>query len=257
MTVRKMMVSFALMGMIGSASAKEDNPRFDIILLIGQSNMAGQGKVEPQDRRAIPGVFKLTSNAQWAPAKDPLGSDDPREFGVGPGRSFARPLLKARPDARIGLVSAAVGNTNLQQWAPGGRLYNRAFLLLRQAQRTGRLRAILWHQGESDANNPRRAKSYAARWVAMMKQLRTDADAEHVPIIVGELGEYLDKPYASEINRQIESLPQKLDNVAVVSSKGLTERGDGLHFDSKSQRELGRRYAEAFMALDHSWVQEQ
>ncbi len=71
MTVRKMMVSFALMGMIGSASAKEDNPRFDIILLIGQSNMAGQGKVEPQDRRAIPGVFKLTSNAQWAPAKDP------------------------------------------------------------------------------------------------------------------------------------------------------------------------------------------
>ena len=237
-----------------SAFAKEVDQEISIVLLIGQSNMAGQGKIEDQDTVPIPGVLKLTSHYFWTPARDPLGSDKPREFGVGPGREFARALLEAQPNARVGLVSAAVGNTNLQQWMPGGRLYNRAILRLRMAQRSGKLVAILWHQGESDSNNEARAKVYAKKWVIMMRQLRKDARAPDVPILVGTLGDYLDKPYAGAINEEIRKLPTMMQNVSVVPATGLTERGDGVHFDSKSQREFGRRFAKAFLTINPDWA---
>jgi hypothetical protein len=242
-----------LLALFASSAQAEQPAKYDIVLMIGQSNMTGQGKIEPQDLEPIKGAFKLNSHFVWAPAKDPTNHDGPRAIGVGPGRSFAKELLRARPAARIGLVNAAVGGTTLQQWSPGGSIYNRALLFLRKAKRSGKLVAILWHQGESDAGNPRRAEAYAQKWVAMMTQLRRDARAENVPIIAGEIGTFLDKPYARKINAQIKSLPSRMSNVAVVSSAGLKQKGDGLHFDAASERELGRRYARAFLELVPSW----
>ena len=43
-----------------------------LFLLIGQSNMAGRGPVEAQDKEIIPGVFMLNKEMAWAPAVDPL-----------------------------------------------------------------------------------------------------------------------------------------------------------------------------------------
>jgi hypothetical protein len=34
-----------------------------------------------------------------------------------------------------------------------------------------------------------------------------------------------------------------------VASDGLTDKGDGTHFDSPSLREFGRRYARAFLSM--------
>nr|WP_299908378.1 sialate O-acetylesterase [Sphingomonas bacterium] len=223
------------------------------MLLIGQSNMSGRGAIEPQDKVPVPGVVALNAAGQWVPAIDPLHWDKPGAAGVGPGREFARALTKARPGARIGLVPAAVGGTSLERWQPGGDLYNQALARLRTAQKSGKLVAILWHQGEADASKADRSASYAVRWVALMKQLRADAGAPDVPIVAGELGEYLQRPYSRAVNEQIDSLPTLLDNVAIASARGFRDRGDGLHFDAASQREFGRRYAEAFFTVAPGW----
>jgi hypothetical protein len=45
-------------------------------------------------------------------------------------------------------------------------------------------------------------------------------------------------------------------NAAFVSAEGLTSNGDFVHFDNKSQRELGRRYAEAYLKLMDDRLQE-
>lgn len=228
-------------------SEKED---FALFLLMGQSNMSGRGVIEAQDREPIPGAFKLNSGSRWIAAVDPLNSDGPKKVGVGPGRAFARTILQERPFEKIGLMSAAVGGTTLNQWGPKGRFYKRAVRMLRQGEKSGHLRAILWHQGESDAaGTTDRAKTYAIRWVALMRSLRRDAGCPHVPIIVGKLGDFVRRPQAKIINSQLERLPTLLDNVVVVSSKGLRDTGDGLHFDALSQRELGRRYANAYLSL--------
>src|SRR5262245_28651856 len=67
----------------------EPNPR-DIVLLIGQSNMAGRGKIEEQDKVPHPRIFKQTEDKRWVPAVDPLHFDKPELIGVGLGSSFAR-----------------------------------------------------------------------------------------------------------------------------------------------------------------------
>ena len=228
-----------------AASAQEAPRDLTLVLLIGQSNMAGRGTIEQQDKVPIPGVFMLDAADRWVPAVDPVHGDKPTA-GVGPAREFARALIKARPGARIGLVPAAVGGTSLERWRPGGELYRQALARLRVAQRSGTLAVILWHQGEADASSAEASAGYARNWAAMMAQLRTDAGARGVPIIAGELGSFLRRPYAPIVNAQIRSLPHVLDQVAVASAAGLTDRGDRLHFDAASQRELGRRYAAAF-----------
>ena len=249
----------AAVGMTGTAATFAQEPGdLSLVLLIGQSNMAGRGKIESTDTEPIPGAFKLDAEDRWVPALDPLHWDKP-VAGVGPGREFARALLAARPGSRIGLIPAAVGGTSLSQWQPGGTLYNQALARLRTARKSGKLIAILWHQGESDADSANLASSYAERWTALMKKLREDAEAPDVPILVGELGEYLytrangQSRYARTVNDQIASLPGRLDRVAVISSRGLGHRGDQLHFDAASEREFGRRYAEAFLSLSPEW----
>ena len=46
--------------------------KFHLYLLMGQSNMAGRGRMTDADRRPVPRVLMLTKENQWAPAKHPL-----------------------------------------------------------------------------------------------------------------------------------------------------------------------------------------
>ena len=45
------------------------------------------------------------------------------------------------------------------------------------------------------------------------------------------------------------SLPSKVAGTAFVASTELTHKGDRVHFDAKSLRQLGRRYAEAYLSM--------
>lgn len=228
-----------------------------VFLLIGQSNMVGRGQIEAQDAQPIPRVYSLNEKLEWQPAVDPLHWDNSRA-GVGLGRAFARTLAQADPNTDIGLVPAASGGTSLQEWAPGGKLYEEAFRRLRAALASGTLRGILWHQGERDSRDDS-AMNYLQRLGEFFDRLRADLNAPYVPIVVGEIGEYLytraDNAYPNAllINQQLALTPVSIHHTAFASSAGFGNIGDELHFDAASQREFGRRYALAFMSLDPSW----
>lgn len=225
----------------------------DLFLLIGQSNMAGRGTVEDQDKVPIPHVYSLDKDLHWVPAVDPLHFDRPKLIGVGLGRSFARTLLAANPEASIGLIPAALGGSKLSQWEPGGELYTEAVRRARAAMRSGHLRGILWHQGESDTNSEEEARTYRDRFTAFLAALRKDLGAEDVPVVVGQLGEFFEPPLAAVVNEQLATIPLHIRRTAFVSSAGLTDRGDRIHFNSASYREFGRRYALAYLSLDPTW----
>ena len=77
-----------------------------LFLLVGQSNMAGRGKVEPQDTVPIPRVLMLDKQRTWVPAVDPMHFDKPIA-GVGLGRTchtHRRSLSRRdhRPDSSSG-----------------------------------------------------------------------------------------------------------------------------------------------------------
>lgn len=226
----------------------------ELFLLIGQSNMAGRGAVETWDQQPLPNVFVLDKEMRWIPATDPLHYDSPKIVGAGLGRSFAKTLLIIRPSAVIGLIPAAVGGASLDQWQPEGALFRDAVTRAREALKSGTLRAILWHQGESDAQKQELSSTYSGRFVEFIRSLRQELGSGDVPVLVGQLGEFTNFPFASSINEQLALLPLKVPNCAFVSSAGLRDKGDQVHFNTSSLREFGRRYAIALFGLEPAWM---
>lgn len=235
------------------AESADQLRNLELFLLIGQSNMAGRGQVEAQDREPIRGVYVLNREMKWAPAVDPLHFDKPDIAGTGLARTFARYLLRQNPKASIGLIPAAFGGTSLDQWAPGGELYQNAVRRAREAAKSGRLRGILWHQGEADSGKEENAKSYRRRFAAMIRQLRQDLGAGDIPVVVGQIGEFYRAPFARTVQEEQALIPLMVPRSAFVSSAGLGHKGDGVHFDSAALRELGRRYAHAYLSLELDW----
>lgn len=129
--------------------------------------------------------------------------------------------------------------------------YDDALARMRVALRAGRVRAILWHQGESDAT-PALSVLYAAKLRALIARFRTDLGQPNLPFVIGQLGRFEGKPWTAEVQR-VDSVHRAIaasvPNVAYVSSEGLRDKGDKLHFDAASARAFGERYAAAYLAL--------
>jgi len=222
-------------------SGAEQPHNMKLFLLIGQSNMAGRGKVEACDQVTSPLIWSLDKQNTWVPAKDPLHFDKPKVAGVGLASEFARCVAKQTPSEAIGLIPCAFGGTSLDQWQPGSALYTNAVARTRIAMKDGRLAGILWHQGEADSSSAKIA-TYAARFTAMIEQLRKDLEAPDVPVIMGELG-YFNEGY-KRFNANLPAVVHVVKNSQMVSAEGLDHGGDKVHFSAAALREYGRRYFE-------------
>jgi len=238
-----------------------ENPEdFHIILLVGQSNMAGRGRVAAEDEQPHPRLLMLTKERSWQPAVDPLHFDKPKIVGVGPGRSFGLAYAEANPGVTVGLVPCAVGGSAITSWVPGGfhqqtksHPWDDMLPRAQAALQAGRLKAILWHQGEADCN-PAAAAAYAERLRELVGRFRNTLDAAEVPFLVGQLGVFPARVWTAatqQVDRAHRQLPAKVPAVGFVSAEGLTDKGDALHFDAASYRALGQRYFRTFQWLVH------
>lgn len=227
------------------------------VLMVGQSNMAGRGNIEDvppiRDRRCF-----MLRNGRWQPMRDPINPDRPifeGQFrsGVGLAGSFARDFAQ-HFDTAVGLIPCADGGTSMDQWMPGELLYDHAVCLTKLAQRTSTLKAIIWHQGESECNRQEQVDSYQEKFIAMITRLRKDLGAEDVPVIIGELSlNYLEKfdfgDYPAQMNRVFAQIAKEIPLCAVAPSEGLALKEDGLHFNAAASREFGSRYFQKYLEL--------
>ena len=218
-------------------------------LLIGQSNMAGRGSLQEVDPIKNKDIY-MFRDSQWVTAKEPLHTDKPTLAGIGLGMSFAE-TLQRKLERKIGLIPCAFGGTSLSEWQKGGRLYSNAVTETIEALKNSSLKGILWHQGESDADSLETAESYKERFMPFIDSLLTDIGISNIPIILGELGEFLVKNgdgclYSHIVNEQLKDICSGDKYFAFVSAKGLTDNGDFLHFNAKSLREFGIRYAKVW-----------
>lgn len=225
-----------------------------LVLLIGQSNMAGRGKPgEGEIIAPIERAFTLNRDCKWVKARSPLHFD--RDFaGVGPAEEFVRRYVADNPNETVGIVPCAVGGSLFLTWASHGegiigQNYRNAIRRAKAAAKNGEFIAVLWHQGESDGSNfslEQLQGYYPQEFTQMVKALRAELGNEELPIIVGELGTFW-KETAAKMNPIINSFAKTIPSCAVASASGL-EHFDNLHFTFKSANELGRRYYEAFLA---------
>jgi hypothetical protein len=273
--MKKILLSISLFILIGNVLAQD--PNFHIYLCIGQSNMEGAARIEAQDTVNINSRFKVLEaldctklnrlKGQWYTAKPPLCRCDTR---LSPADYFGRTMIQNMPQNQtLGLVHVAVAGSKIEifdkvkykayldssakekPWminmadSYGGNPYKRLIEMAKIAQKSGVIKGILLHQGESNTGDK--------TWPAQVKKIYDDILADlniapnSIPLLSGELVSAEQGGKCASHNEIIATLPQTIPKAIVVSSNGLTAAKDGLHFDSAGVREFGKRYAEALL----------
>ena len=226
-------------------------------LMIGQSNMAGRGEISDVEPINNFRCYMLR-NGRFLRMSEPVNPDraiftGTFHSGISLAASFADELSKSMK-MRVGLIPCADGGTGIDEWQPGEILYDHAVFMARLAIRTSRFAGIIWHQGESDCVSEELFEAYKPKFLNMVRSLRRDLNAENLPFIAGEISEYTDESWnigerAVRFNRMLSEIKSELHCFAVASSHGLGLKDDGIHFSSRSARELGKRYCEEYLKI--------
>ena len=142
----------------------------EIFVIAGQSNSANYGEQQNQTQTGLVAAYNGTN---WQLAADP-------EPGAGGKKGSFMPLfgdaMVERFHVPIGIVAMGIGSTSVREWLPSGVPFSRLPPLTHnvvtigagQWESSGKIfdtfagrmkqlgtngfRAVLWHQGESDAN---------------------------------------------------------------------------------------------------------
>jgi hypothetical protein len=258
-----------------SASAWAQDPNFYIFLCLGQSNMEGAARFEPQDT-TVDNRFQVLEAVdcpnlgremgKWYTAKPPLCRC---RTGLSPADYFGRKMLAGLPpNAKVGVVHVAVGGCKIELFdkdryeayaatAPdwmknmikeyGGNPYGRLVEMAKIAQRDGVIKGILLHQGESNTNDTTWPRQVKTVYDNLIKDLRLDPAA--VPLLAGEVVNADQGGVCASMNKVIATLPTTIPNSYVISSAGCTDGPDNLHFNAEGYRMLGERYADKMLSL--------
>ncbi|MBL9216267.1 MAG: sialate O-acetylesterase [Opitutaceae bacterium] len=270
-------------GRVQAEAAVDDILVGDLWLLIGQSNMQGQGRladVEPPD----PAVRLFDQADTWSVAAEPLHrphaardevyrkktSEDTRarRKGAGLGLPFAKEIHR-HTGVPIGLVACALGGTAIAEWDPalaplgGQSLYGATLRRVRAAG--GRLKGALWYQGEADARNPEAVPLYFDRLRDLIAALRRDTGQPDLPFHLVQLCRMLDWIYFGaggkappatlaqqwldfrEVQRQVAA---QTPHTSLVATLDL-DLVDSIHLDTPSLQRLGRRLAKQALRADY------
>ncbi len=232
-----------------------EKEKFHLYLLVGQSNMAGRGKVEAQDKKPHPRVLMLTKQNKWVPAVDPLHFDK-SVAGTGLGKTFGIRVAESSSDVMVGLIPCAAGGSPISTWEPGGyhgqtksHPWDDAVKRAKWAMKEGVLKGILWHQGESDSRTGP-AEVYEKKLHDLISRFRKELNAPEVPFMAGQMGQFAERPWSDAkklVDAAHRTLPDKVKNTAFIPSDGLGHKGDKVHFSAPAFRELGERYAKVYL----------
>lgn len=251
MMMKHWIISFSVFAFVAANAQQADS--LDLYLLIGQSNMAGRGEVKGKyAEEQYSNVLMLTKDKQWMIAKHPLHFDK-QVAGVGPGLSFGKEMATVSNGRKVGLIPCAVGGTSIDVWQPGGydkatdtHPYDDAIGRLNTALQSGKLKGVIWLQGESDSG-AEKAAGYLSKLTVLINRIRTIANNPQLPFVAGELGQF--KEQYQNINKELAKLPVSVPATTIVSSKGFIDKGDQTHFDAESMEQYGVRFAEKMKLL--------
>lgn len=238
-------------------SEREMGERMDSFLMMGQSNMAGRGRLADVPAYPEDGRLLMLRCGLWQPLSEPVNPDrrvvSAQEGGHTSGVSLAPAFASAYAQAtgrRVGLIPCAYGGSRIADWQEGRPLFDHAVAQAHLAQRSSRLMGILWHQGESDCEVLADVERYEQRFESMLAAFTRALGYTYLPVVMGQLGGFSAGrfPFVSRLNPILQSIAQR-HGFGFASGEGLTGMPDGMHFDAHSQRVLGGRYYEAYAGM--------
>ncbi len=244
--------------------------KMTIFILAGQSNMSGRGELRkyPDKLMSHPRAFMFGNDYQWKPAYEPhddatnqldkVSAD--KNAGVSIAMSFAISLLEKNPDMYIGIVPCSKGGTVIKQWERSLRpnsLYGSCLARAKEAQQQGKIAALLFSQGESDARDPvkyPRPVSSTRNWGKLFSEFvndfRQDINIAKLPVIYTQIGHHTSPKFF--VNWKIIQQQQaniNIPHIRMVPTKDLKLK-DFVHYNTNSYIKLGQRFADAFRKLE-------
>jgi hypothetical protein len=254
----------------------------EVFVIAGQSNSANHGS---EKQKPESGQVAAFDGQRWRPATDP------QPGASGDGGSFMPPFgddIARRFHVPVGIVACGVGATSVREWLPGGATFPNPPTLTGHVQKlpggaweskgtifagfTSRVkqlkphgfRAVLWHQGESDANQDDSTRTlpgplyreYLGKLIlATRREIRWDA-----PWFVAQASYHIPGDEASPDIRTAQASLWKdglaLEGPDTDALKGGDFRdndGRGVHFNGRGLREHAARWADRVAP----WLQKQ
>ncbi len=274
MKLKFTLIACIVLTMSGMKSFAQDK-NFYIFLAIGQSNMEGNGRPDAQDS-TVDSRFQVLQAVDcdnlnrkkdnWYTAKPPISRC---RTGLNPGDYFGRTLVANLPkNIRVGIVNVSVAGAKIEvfdkdnyqayvnttaDWLKNivkeynGNPYARLVELARIAQKSGVIKGILLHQGESNNNDTLWTKKVKVVYDNLMKDL--NLNPKNVPLLAGETVNADQNGATASMNKIMATLPKTIPNSYVISSAGAPAKGDRLHFTNEGYRILGTRYGEKMLDL--------
>ena len=243
----------------------------DLWVIAGQSNSAGYGRGPYHDAPEL-GIHLFRNSETWALATHPMNDSTDTKHPCNregsnsahsPYLHFAR-LLKQELGYPIGLVQTALGGSPLAAWNP---VENPAAVLYQNmlhciALVGGRVRGVIWYQGESDIGNEQTATSYARRFTDAVGAWRAALHQPDLPVITVQLNRVYgaaDETAHRNWSRVQESQRQvarKLAGVTVVPSFDLP-LSDPIHISPAGNLLLADRLARSALATVYRHTDQQ
>jgi hypothetical protein len=244
----------------------------DIFVVAGQSNSANHGE---ERQRVQSGKVVTFDGSKWQLA------NDPQPGASGDMGSFMPPLgdaLVARFGVPIGFIACGIGASSVREWLPDGSTFpnpptiegrvrrlpdgsweskGEAYaMFISRMSDVGKngFRAVLWHQGESDANQADTSRTLAGNLyqkylTQLIQQSRKDI-GWNAPWFVAQASYHVPGDEGSDDIRKAQAAVWK-DRIALqgpdsdaVKGNYRDSGGKGVHFSGPGLREHAARWFE-------------
>jgi hypothetical protein len=253
----------------------------EVFVVAGQSNSANHGE-EKQSTKS--GKVATFDGQRWQL------SNDPQPGASGGAGSFLPPFgdaLAQRFNVPVGFIACGIGATSVREWLPKGTRFpnpptltgrvqqlpsgeweckGEAFaMLVERMKQLGPhgFRAVLWHQGESDANQQDSARTLAGKLYREYLELVIRESRRELgwdaPWLVAQVSYHVPGDEASPDIRAAQASLWK-DGIALAGPDSDALKGDlrenggkGVHFSGPGLREHAARWVEKVAP----WLEEQ
>ena len=240
----------------------QEKKEVQVVLLAGQSNMAGGGNYDNLDtsikeriEKVANRVFISQSNTDqtplsWYKNKPSEKYDFTKRFG--PELMIGLTLAEKYPNKEFLLIKHAKGGTALYgAWNPdwtldkakeiekGAKkqswnlveqhinLINENLAILKKKGKSYKIIGFAWMQGENDATLEKAANSYANNLEKLIKKYRMTFNVEEMPFVFGQINSrYGIKNGAKTVREQMEKVPSAVKNVRLVKTSTDTSWSD-------------------------------
>jgi hypothetical protein len=231
----------------------------DLWICAGQSNMEGRARTTPTDAEPpidqVHAISPYTANKSWELAKEP---QTPTVFMAGhsPALTFAKTIHSASK-VPIGIVRGRKG-APVDDWEKGKRGSAYEALAEIAGKAGGKVKGIVWYQGESDAlvdlgsaKSAAMAEAYMQKTLRAFQNLRADFGTPSTPVIVVQLASMgtknpLPLMYVRERQRQ---LAEAGKDIFVVAAIDLPLSSDGLHLSLQGYKMAGKRFGDCALSV--------